>query len=97
MEIISGKDMFAVGAAYREAEKDKLVLSSDQAGIVRHARHAAASGVSEVGRSDSIGEALAEAERSGKTASFLEFYRGPLSAEVLDRLITAGTAIPEAS
>jgi hypothetical protein len=97
MEIGSSQELYVKGIAMREKQKIDLTISPERAGTVRAARHQAATADYGTARSDGIGEALAEAERSGRNTSFLEFYQGPLSEKVLSDLLEAGTLQPGAT
>jgi hypothetical protein len=94
MEIKSGQELYLAGVARREREECAVPLYPGQPSKVNAAREDATRGYA-VGYGDRISKALREGERSGRVASFLEFYDGPLSTEVLGRLVKSGTPTPE--
>lgn len=90
MEIQSGQDLYVSGVSRREREEVDLTISPERAEAVTTARERAHEGFA-ARYGDSVSAALEGIRRSGRTASFLEFYKGPLSNEVLGKLIEAGT------
>jgi hypothetical protein len=87
MEIKSGQELYDAGAAQRERDGEPdLTISPLYAEALSTARAQAGAGAN----SDGIGKALAEAQLSGRTASFLEFYKGPISDTVLAALFEGG-------
>lgn len=94
MQIKTSQELYAVGLARREHEEPDLAIDPEQAEAVHVARELATKNYA-VNYIDSVGKALLEAANSGRAASFLEFYQGPLSDSVLASLIEVGT-LPDA-
>lgn len=88
MEIKRGQELSEVQLSGREPEEIDLVVSPGQAEAVQAAREQAHAGFA-AGYSDSLGDALEQIQRGDRNASFLEVYKGPLSASVLASMIEA--------
>ncbi|HYH35983.1 MAG TPA: hypothetical protein VD706_00610 [Candidatus Saccharimonadales bacterium] len=94
MVIKSGQELYVEGVARREREEPDLIITPAQATAIHAAREHAVEGYA-VEYGDGITKALEKARDSGRTASFMEFYKGPLSENVLAALLDAGTSRPE--
>ena len=96
MQIRHSKDLYFEGLVRREHEEPDLTITPEQAETIVAARESAIESCA-ARYGDSIGDALEEVQTSGRTASFLEFYKGPLSESVLAALLEAGTLQPDAA